>query len=206
VEVAAYAENISAALDDLGLGRIDFYGMWGGGFVGLELAMSQPGKVRRLIMSNVFQHDGDMQRQLLAHYTPGIVPLWHGGHLMQCWHQLRDQGIYFPWFDATRHAVVQREPFLDTDMVHERVCSLLKAGNMYRTAYQAHFRYRTFDRLYHSPVPTVLAIRPGDPNNPRIETAARAPSHVVLRHLDPDFKRWGECFADVLDAADGERA
>lgn len=204
VEVPAYAESLSAALDDLGLGRIDFYGMWGGGFVGLELAIGQPAKVRRLIMSNVFQHDGDMQQRLLAHYTPEIVPLWHGGHLMQCWHQLRDQGIYFPWFDATRHAVVQREPFLDTDMVHERVCSLLKAGNMYRTAYQSHFRYRTFDRLHHSPVPTVLGIRSGDPNNPRIEAAARTESHVVLRNLAPDFKRWGECFTDVLEAADRE--
>jgi len=206
VEVAAYAESLSAALDDLGLDRIDFYGMWGGGFVGLELALRQPRRVRRLVMSNVFQHDGAMQRRLLEHYTPAIEPLWHGGHLMQCWHQLRDQGIYFPWFDATRHAVVRREPFLDTDMVHERVCSLLKAGNMYRTAYQAHFRYRTFDRLRDASVPAVLAIRPGDPNNPRIETAARASSHVVLRHLAPEFKRWGECFADVLEAADRERA
>jgi len=202
LEVGAYADVLAAGLKNLDLRRIDFYGMWGGGFVGLELAIRQPTLIRRLVMSNVFQHDGDLQHRLLAEYTPEIVPIWHGGHLMQCWHQMRDQGLYFPWFDAKSRSIVQREPFLATDMIHERTCSLLKAGNMYRTAYQSHFRYRTYDRLHHTSVPTVLAIRAGDPNNPRIEAAAQSAPHIILRHLRPEFHQWGESFLDLLESAD----
>lgn len=200
VEVEAYAATLRAALDALGLRQADFYGMWGGGFVGLDLALMDPTRIRRLIMSNLFQHDGEEQRLIQARYTPPIVPVWHGGHLMQAWHQMRDQGIYYPWFDATAKGVIRREPFLATDMVHERVCSLLKAGNMYRAAYQAHFRYRTYDRLKRSPVPTLIATTAWDPNNPHTQAAARAAPNAQFRYLDQDFMKWGLSFLDFLDA------
>ncbi|MDX2225233.1 MAG: alpha/beta hydrolase, partial [Rhodospirillaceae bacterium] len=201
VEVDAYAATLRAALDALGLRQVDFYGMWGGGFVGLDLALMDTARIRRLIMSNVFQHDGAEQRLIQAHYTPSILPDWHGGHLMQAWHQMRDQGIYYPWFDATAKGVIRREPFLATDMVHERVCSLLKAGNMYRAAYQAHFRYRTYDKLKRSPVPTLIATTAWDPNNPHTQAAARAAPNAQFRFLDEDFMKWGLSFLDFLEVS-----
>jgi pimeloyl-ACP methyl ester carboxylesterase len=201
VDVQAYADVLQTALDDLGLPQIDFYGMWGGGFVGLDLALAQPERVRRLVMSNVFQHDGEEQRRIQAFYTPDVSPHWHGGHLLQCWHQMRDQGIYYPWFESSRQGIIWREPFLATDMVHERVCSLMKAGNMYRTAYQAHFRYRTYERIARAPVPTVIATTTWDPNNAHTQAAARAAPNAQFRLLDEDFLKWGLSFLDFLEAA-----
>ncbi|MCB2108933.1 MAG: alpha/beta fold hydrolase [Rhodobacteraceae bacterium] len=200
LEVEAYAASIKAALDALGLEQIDFYGMWGGGFVGLDLARMEKTPVRRLVMSNVFQHDGEEQKSFQANYTPLIEPAWHGGHLMQAWHEMRDQGLFYPWFDTSAAGVIKREPFIATDMVHERVCSLLKAGNMYRAAYQAHFRYRTYEKLRGSPVPTLLATTKWDPNNPHTQAAAKAAPNAQLRYLDDDFKKWGLSFLDFLEA------
>lgn len=191
VEVDVYAEALRAALDALGLKQVDFYGMWGGGFVGLDMALQEPGRIRRLAMSNLFQHDGAEQQLFTANYTPPVEPVWHGGHLMQAWHQMRDQGIYYPWFDRTARGVIQREPFLATDMVHERVCSLLKAGNMYRAAYHAHFRYRTYEKLGSSPVPTLIATTKWDPNNPQTQAAAKAAPNAQFTYLDEDFTKWG---------------
>jgi pimeloyl-ACP methyl ester carboxylesterase len=199
VEVQAYADTLAAALDRLGLGQVDFYGMWGGGFVGLELAIARPALVRRLIMSNLFQHEGEERRRFQANYTPDVAPLWHGGHLLQCWHQMRDQGLYYPWFDRGRDGIIRREPFLATDMVHERVCSLMKAGNAYRTAYQAHFRYPTYARLRASPVPTMIATASWDPNNPDTKAAAAAAPNATFRLLDDDFMKWGVGFLDFLE-------
>lgn len=200
IEMDVYADVLAAGLGQLGLDQIDFYGMWGGGFVGLELALQNPSQVRRLIMSNVFEHTKAEQAELIANYTPDVSPVWHGGHLMQCWHQMRDQGIYYPWFKRDRTGVIWREPFLATDMVHERVCSLLKAGNMYRTAYHAHFTYPTYDKLSQTPVPTLLATSEWDPNNPHTRAAADAAPACKFQILDEDFYKWGESFLPFLEA------
>ncbi len=199
VDVADYANVLAEALSMLGIDQVDFYGMWGGGFVGLDLAIDHPGVVRRLVMSNVFQHEGDDQADMLAHYTPDVSPLWHGGHLLQCWHQMRDQGIYYPWFKREKANVIWRAPFLATDMVHERVCSLLKAGNMYRTAYHSHFKYATFEKLARTPVPTLLATSQWDPNNPHTLAAAEAAPNCSFQYLDEDFTKWGLSFLPFLE-------
>jgi pimeloyl-ACP methyl ester carboxylesterase len=198
VEVEVYAATLAEALKQLGLLRVDFYGMWGGGFVGLDLSIQKPDQVRKLIMSNVFQHTGAELADIAAYYTPDVSPVWHGGHLMQCWHQMRDQGIYYPWFNRTQQGVIWRDPFLATDMVHERVCSLLKAGNMYRTAYQAHFIYPTYEKLAMSRVPTLLATSRWDPNNPHTLAAAKAAPNCQFQYLDEDFSKWGESFLRFL--------
>lgn len=199
VEVGVYAATLAEALEQLDLPPVDFYGMWGGGFVGLDLAIQKPNQVRKLIMSNVFQHTGAEQADIVANYTPDISPVWHGGHLMQCWHQMRDQGIYYPWFNRTQQGVIWRDPFLATDMVHERVCSLLKAGNMYRTAYQAHFIYPTYEKLAMTPVPTLLATSEWDPNNSHTLAAAKAAPNCQFQYLDEDFSKWGESFLPFLE-------
>jgi hypothetical protein len=85
-------------------------------------------------------------------------------------------------------------------MVHERVCSLLKAGNMYRTAYQAHFAYPTYAKLRSSPVPTLVATTEWDPNNAHTQEAAAAAVNVQFQYLDQDFAKWGLSFLPFLDA------
>ena len=198
VDVMAYADVLGRALDKLGLAQIDFYGMWGGGFVGLDLATARTDLVRRLVMSNLFQHEGVEQRAFQLHYTPDVSPVWHGGHVMQCWHQMRDQGLYYPWFESNPRGIIRREPYLDTAMVHERVCSLMKAGNCYRTAYQSHFRYPTHAKLKASPVPTLVATTVRDPNYSTTREAAKAAPNAELRLFDAAFTKWGEGFMDFL--------
>ncbi|MBP02407.1 MAG: hypothetical protein CMM25_06325 [Rhodospirillaceae bacterium] len=198
ITVQNYAEVLKQALEFLHLSEIDFYGMWGGGFVGLELSLMHEKQVRRLIMSNVFQHTGDLKDQMLTHYTPNISPTWHGGHLLQCWHQMRDQGIYYPWFDNTRSGIIWRPPYLSTDMVHGRVCSLLKAGNMYQTAYCAHFNYPTYEKLGRAKIPTLLATTSWDPNNPDTLAAFNSSSNCSFEYLHDDMQKWGDTFLPFL--------
>jgi pimeloyl-ACP methyl ester carboxylesterase len=42
ITVARYREVVAQALDSLGWDRVDFYGMWGGGLVGLDMAVAEP--------------------------------------------------------------------------------------------------------------------------------------------------------------------
>ena len=200
--VADYAGALASALSQSGLTEVDVYGMWGGGFVGLDMAFANPRLVRRLVMSNAFFHEGEELRAVQEHYTPSVAPVWHGGHLMQAWRQMRDQGLFYPWFDRSAQGILRREPFLATEMVHERVCSLLKAGDWYASAYHSHFVYPTLERLSRSPVPTLLASTSWDPNYPHVmDIVARTPGCDYLE-LEQDFTRWGVSFLPWLEADD----
>ena len=202
-DVDVYAHALGGMLTSTDLGAVDFYGMWGGGFVGLELALQNPDAIRLMILSNVFQTPDAERTAMIANYTPDVSPEWHGGHLLQIWHQMRDQATFFPWWNKSRDGIIWKEPFIDTNMVHERTCSLIKAGNMYGTAYHAHFRYPTHEKLRQSPVQTYVASTPWDPQYEETQEAAEAAPNCEFIALDDDFSKWGTSFLPQLEAADG---
>lgn len=201
VSVARYVEVVWQALANLGLEEIDGYGMWGGGMVPLEMACQQPRRVHALVMSDVLWHS-DAERALLkANYTPPIEVNWYGGHLLLCWYLMRDQGLFWPWFDRTRKGIIRGEPHVDSTMVHRRVIEMLKAPEMWRLAYQAHFDYPLQAQLARVRVPTLLCAPSWDPNLPHTRAAADANPRCGFRLLPDDMQAWGPAFVDFLRGA-----
>ncbi|HSN71431.1 MAG TPA: alpha/beta fold hydrolase [Steroidobacteraceae bacterium] len=198
VTVARYAEAVDQVLDAFGLEQVDFYGMWGGGLVGLEMATRRPGRIAHLVMSDVLWFDEALTALLEAHYTPPIEVNWYGGHLLMCWHLMRDQGLFWPWFDRSRAGIIWREPWLDPAMIQLRVTNMLKAPTMWRLAYQAHFAYPIKERLPSVRVPVLLCAPSWDPNFPHTEEAAAATGHQMLT-LPDDMGEWGPALLDFID-------
>ena len=198
VTVARYAEVLAQALESLGLDEIDFYGMWGGGLVGLEMVNSPSHPIRHLVMSNVLYHSDAEKAELQANYTPKIVPDWYGGHLLMCWHLMRNQGLFWPWYKTTREGILRQEPYIDANMVHGRVVNMLKAPEMWRLAYQSHFAYPTHDKLQGVKVPTLLCSPEWDPNFGHTAAAARAAPHCEYRVLPDGMGDWAPAFLDFL--------
>ena len=190
VSVERYVTVLRQALDALGVDACDFYGMWGGGLVGLELALGDA-RVRRLVMSDVLWHTPELRAELKAHYTPAIEPEWHGGHLLHAWHLLRDQGLFFPWFRRTRAGILAGEPYVDPGMVHLRLVNLFKAPLMWRLAYQAHFAYPVEERLARIRQPTLLCAPGWDPQFEETRQAAAANPHCAFSVLPDEMGRWG---------------
>jgi pimeloyl-ACP methyl ester carboxylesterase len=200
VTVARYVGVVRQALDALGLDEVDFYGMWGGGLVGLELAKQAPGRVKRLVMSDVLWFDDELIRQKQANYTPPIVVDWYGGHLLHAWYLMRDQALFYPWYERTKKGILWREPYVDDAMVHGRVVNVLKAPEMWRLAYQAHFAYPTKAELRAAKVPTLLCAPDWDPNQPHTLEASRETGLPYVT-LPDEMKKWGPAFLPFLDAA-----
>jgi len=198
VTVPRYVDVVWQALDALGIDEVDAYGMWGGGLVALEMACQQPKRVRHLVMSNVLWHSDAERAELKAHYTPRIEPNWYGGHLLMCWHLMRDQGLFWPWYDRTRRGILWKEPHVDPTMVQARVLDMLKAPEMWRLAYQAHFDYPLQAQLARVKVPTLLCSPQWDPNLSHTEQAAAANPACQLRRLPDALGDWGPAFADFL--------
>ena len=200
VTVERYVEVLRQALDALGIEECDFHGLWGGGLVGLELAL-QDARVRRLVMSDVLWHDDALRGELQAHYTPAIEPVWYGGHLLHAWHLLRDQGLFWPWFRRARAGILWKEPHVDAAMVHGRLVSLFKAPRMWRLAYQAHFAYPLAERLATVRQPTLLSAPAWDPQLEATREAQAAHPHCGFLLLPDSLQEWGPALLPFLDGA-----
>ena len=199
VTVAQHADVLAQAIESLGLDAVDFYGMWGGGLPGLDLAVRNPKRINRLVMSNVLYFTQEDAADYFENYTFPIEPVWFGGHLIKCWIAMRDQGLFWPWYRRTRDGVIQQEPFVDTQMVHSRVVAMLKAGNMWRHAYRAHFAYPTGNMLGKNTRPTLLASPIWDPNHPHGVAAHHAHRDTRWQDLPTDMGEWAPTFLPFLD-------
>jgi pimeloyl-ACP methyl ester carboxylesterase len=199
VTVERYVAVVRQALDALGVDGCDSYGMWGGGLVGLELALCDA-RVRRLVMSDVLWHTPELRAELKANYTPAIEPVWYGGHLLHAWHLLRDQGLFWPWFRRTRQGILEGEPYVDPEMVHLRLVNLFKAPVMWRLAYQAHFAYPVEERLARVKQPTLLCAPAWDPQLGETKQAAAANPHCAFAMLPDEMREWGPAMLPFLDS------
>ncbi len=200
VTVAAYAKALRTALDALGIRECDVVGAWGGGLVGLELAHLAPGRVRRLVLAGPLYFDKALQADLRARYAPPIHPDRHGGHLLQAWHFIRDQGLFWPWYNATREGIIRTANHVDPEMVHRRVLELFRAPDSWWRAYRAQFAYPVRTRLRTVKVATLLAAADWDPMRDYAIAASKALPHLPFRTLARDPGEWGREFMPFLDA------
>ncbi len=200
VTVAAYAKALAGALDALAIERCDFLGQWGGGLVGLELALSEPRRIDHLVLADVLYFDAKLTARLRAHYTPDIQPDWYGGHLLHAWMLMRDQGLFWPWFERTRRGIIWQQPHIDPAMVHRRVIEVFKAPAMWRAAYQAHFAYPTRAKLARATLPVLLAAPRWDPNLEHTRRAAADLPHLRCKILPNDTADWASELLEFLSA------
>jgi pimeloyl-ACP methyl ester carboxylesterase len=156
-------EVLEQAIKALGLDACDIFGMLGGGLAALDLAIRSPARVRHLAIYGVADPDPGMRAESLERYVEPIVPDWWGGHLLKCWHMVRDRTFYYPWYRRTHEGIIWHEPDLDPDAVHGRVVALLKAGDMTAPGYAANITYPVRDRLKAVKVPVQLVTPDGNP-------------------------------------------
>lgn len=200
VTVRAYAKVVLAALKSLGVKEFDFIGTWGGGLVGLELALLAPKRLRRLVMCDVLYFDAALRDELKAHYTPDIRPNWYGGHLLEAWHLMRDQGLFWPWYRRSRAGIIRKPLYIDPLMVNGRVLELFRSEGMWRQAYQAHFSYPLPSRLRQLKVPLLFAAPQWDPQLEDTQRASRDFAHAPFQLLPHDMHQWGESVLPFLNA------
>ncbi len=192
ITVTTYAKALLKALDALGIKECDFIGTWGGGLVGLELALIAPKRISHLAMADLLYFPTALTAELKKNYTPEIKPDWYGGHLLHAWMLMRDQGLFWPWYRRTREGIIWKPPYIDPAMVHARVMEIFKAPEMWRAAYQAHFAYPTKSKLKQLKTPAVLVAPRWDPNIDHTRQAAADFPQFPFGQMPDEMTRWGE--------------
>jgi pimeloyl-ACP methyl ester carboxylesterase len=197
---AAYAEIVIEALKSIGVKEADVIGRYSGGPVAMEMSFQAPALVKHLVLAGVGIYEGEEQANLVANYTPSIAPQWDGGHLIRAWAIMRDQGLFWPWFNRTKAGILWNDNAIDVAMIHLRVMEMLKIGDQYRQAYDAMWTYPMRERLPKLKTPALFAVPTWEPIYAKsAECAALAPG-ARAADLPPAMKDWHGVLTPFLAA------
>ena len=159
-ETSDYAAAAADTLAALGVERCVVYGALTGATIALELARSRSDLVAGVALDFVPWFPAELRAWFLENYLPLFTPRDDGGHLLALWARFRDQYAYLPWCDRRLENRMDVE-MPSTQMLHDGVMDMLRAGDGYRVAYAAAFRYEPEAPLADLSVPSVL-IAPND--------------------------------------------
>ncbi len=171
VEIQYYVESAVRIMDTLGIDKVDFYGAHTGAQIGCQLAVTNPQRVRRLVLDGIPLFTEEFRQRLLANYAPRVAPDDHGGHLSWAWNFVRDQSLFWPYFDrqpANRLA----NPVAAPAHLHLGVTDVLKALGTYHIAYRAAFMQDLRPLLPQLKCPVMIMASERDPLSIYLDDAA----------------------------------
>ena len=145
--IAAYAQVVAAALDALALADCDVVGLGAGAVIALELALLDRSRVHALAMVGVAEVDRDRVAEVSAQIAPTLEPDWFGGYLLQAWHCVRDQALFWPWYERGTRGLVLQEPQLDPVRLQQRLLEVFRSRGNWGRALKAQFAYPLADQL-----------------------------------------------------------
>lgn len=144
------------ALNALDLERVHVYGHNGAAGIALEMARRAPDRIRSIVLDSPILLDASARARFREAYAPDIKPTWEGGHLLRAWHHLRDQELWWPWFERRSCNNRTSEPRIDPEALTERVREMLKQPCSYQPAWRAVFEYPAAEALRTLAVPSSL--------------------------------------------------
>jgi pimeloyl-ACP methyl ester carboxylesterase len=192
-----YAAALIEAFDMLGLRRVPLYGSHTGAAIAVAAAVAYPDRVSSLALDGYAIFSPVEQAEFLAGYLTPITPHWDGSHLAWLWGRVKDQFTVFPWHLRAQAARLPR-PLPALPMLQGVVQDFLAAGDNYRHAYAAAFRYDHLAGLRQVRVPTVAMARADDLLFARLDLLTELPDCVTVRRLGTDDDAWAAAVAQAL--------
>lgn len=154
-DISYYADAVMRFLQTLGIETFDLYGSSLGGRVAMDLAVSHPTKVRRLMLGQVRIMRGQSHTDMAKQHAPKVKPDQSGLYVQFLWSRLRDLYTYFPWFK--RKAENMRNTNLPTaDLMHIAFIEQVKMATTAHLAFAAYYRYPIEEKLPHIKAKTMV--------------------------------------------------
>ncbi len=180
VSVEHWARQLLLALDQAGVGRVRIYAHRGGCTVATALALLAPERVTGLLLAAPLAVPDTMRANLVDCYAPDAAPDWHGGHLLRIWHHLRDQEVWWPWFDRSQAASLAVDPSIGAEALATRALPCLQQPQSYRAAWQAIWRYDLLTAIASVRPPVEVGASKEDAFGHLADAAASATGAQVL--------------------------
>ncbi len=142
---ALWASQTAQVLDALGITEVRICAVGTSALVATELARLRPDLVRAVVLRS--PPAAAVQADMDAEQIPDISPQWDGGNFLRLWHHLRDQELWYPWYDRRVASAKKTAPRLDPEQLHRRAVTLLKQPNRYREIWKIVLAYPLSDAL-----------------------------------------------------------
>ena len=165
------AQWVLQALNQMGLEQFHLYGSHTGAHIAVELALSQPKRVKKVVVDGIAMFNDDEKQRMLSHYAPVMTEDDIGSQMNWTWHFVRDQAIYFPYFDRCR-AKLRNVDMPNAGTLHKISVEVLKALHTYHLGYRAAFRHPDRERLPLLQQPTLVTAFANDPLCTGVDIAA----------------------------------
>lgn len=167
-----YADSVVRVMDALKLDKVDYFGTHTGAHIGVELLLTRPDRVRRVIFDGIGMFPDDLKKQMLENYAPEVKAQTFGEHLVWAWNFVRDQSLHFPYFLRTPQYKLNN-PVPPPDLTHRSVVEVIKSITTYHNGYRAVFRHDTRGRLAQvRNVPLMFMASEPDPLHVYLDEAA----------------------------------
>ena len=91
-------------------------------------------RVNHLILVEPWFMDKDSIEEYKEKGIPDIEKEWHGGHLNQYWHMVRDSKLFWPWYNTTIDGILDLKPELDESQIQDEVTELIRSELNWKSA------------------------------------------------------------------------
>ena len=196
-QIPDYADALGEVLDALGLGRVALFGRHTGAAIAIEFANLYPERVSGVVLDGCPAFTPEEMEELVASYLPPFRPHWDGSHVAWLWSRVRDQLTFFPWNrqgPASRLAIDMPRP----SVLNRIATDLLLAGDGYRVAYEAAFRYDGAAAAAAARVPAHYMATETDVLLPHLDRLSNLPANARI-HRVSDAERMAT-IGDLLGA------
>ncbi len=191
------AESVVCVLDQLETETADFVGVDGGAFVVLELADRNVSRVDRIALVHPPALSDDQAEAYRTSGLPSFAPDWFGGHLLKCWHSVRDSRMFFPWFRRDQEGILWQEPDLDDRRIQLEVTEYLKADGAWQPLLRAQLDFPYAEKLGNTSGSVTVCATPGNPWYAAAEGLA-AGANLKLHDLNGECGDWGAQLSSLL--------
>lgn len=196
-EIPDFADVAAEVIQALGLGAVPVYGVHTGAALAADLAWRRPDVTAHAVLDGYAMFTPAERDELLAAYLTPLRPSLDGTHVAWLWSRVRDQFTAFPWHrvaDAGR-LPVGPPPLERLQAVIE---DFLLAGDNYRAAYAAAFRYDHLHPIRNAVAPVHVGCRTSDLLFGHLKHATGVPDHVSVGALAAEPEAWGAEMAELL--------
>ncbi|MET0241210.1 MAG: alpha/beta fold hydrolase [Sphingobium sp.] len=154
-DICYFADSVVRLADALGIDRFDVYGSHTGARIACELAAAHPDRIRRAVFDGITEYDAETSQRIIDNYAPQVEPDDYGRQLLWAFNFVRDQALYFPYFDRRAENRLPGD-IPPASVLQDVVIDVLKALGTYHKPYIAAFRYRAFERMKAITAPVLL--------------------------------------------------
>jgi pimeloyl-ACP methyl ester carboxylesterase len=162
LNMEALVRNLADFMDALGIEAAGLYGFHTGASLATAFSRRHPRRVAVAIAEGLLCLNADEREQMPQRYLEPFVPRWDGGHLAWLWSRLKDQSVFFPWYDRSVDARLDIDA-APPSLLYDRARDWLHSGERYANSYAAAMAYDPLEDLLAITTPHHIVCQDGDP-------------------------------------------